>query len=249
MREIFREGRGKICRPSGVPRCNTLNFILYSGGNTAKNRTLHAALEGLVSARRRRADGRSITYVPFAAAGSDAFYRRFVRRYRPYGFKNFHHFPIDVPFTPDALEKALASDAIYLAGGNTFYFLHHLRRCGLLTRFRDYAAAGGVIAGLSAGAIILTPNIGLAGYPPFDCDRNDIGLKDLRALSLVPFEFFPHYHGRAPLRAALLDYSKRSLNPLVGVADGGGVVVEDGRLEFVGRTELFMGGAHGRLSV
>ena len=95
----------------------------------------------------------------------------------------------------DASARLHRSDIVYLAGGNTYYFLDHLRRSGLLDELALFARRGGVVAGLSAGALILTPHIGLAGYPAFDRDENTVGLgrSGCRGLGLVGFEFFPHY--------------------------------------------------------
>ena len=109
------------------------------------------------------------------------------------------------------IRRAFRSDAIYLAGGNTFYFLHHLKRSGVFERLKRYAREGGAIGGLSAGAIIQTPSIGLAGYPPWDRDANSVRLKDLRGLGLVDFEFFPHYErGNPRLDRALSQYSRKN---------------------------------------
>lgn len=222
-----------------------MKLVFYSGGATPANARLHTALAGLVGPRKSM----SITYIPFASAGAQPFYQRFKRRYGPYGFTDFHYLAVDKPFTQDELKRALESDAIYLAGGNTFYFLHHLRRCGLLRQFRSYAAQGGVLAGLSAGAHILTPNIGLAGYPSDGADRNTVKLQNHGALDLVPFEFFPHYLPRKKLDEALTSYSQKLKHPIIAAGDGGGVIVEGTRMTFVGRAELFLAGAHARLSV
>jgi dipeptidase E len=221
-----------------------MKLVLYSGGATAANRALHQSLADITGERRRK----SLTYIPFCAAGALPFFRRFERRYRPYGFTDFVFFPVDLPFSKVDLDRALASDAIYLAGGNTFYFLHHLRKRGLLRALRRYAEGGGAIAGLSAGAHILTPDVGLAGYPHFDKDRNDVKLRDLRGLGLVPFEFFPHYRLQRAWRTALVRYSRRRPAAIVAAADGGGVVIEGPSMTFVGRTEIFLAGAHGTLS-
>lgn len=60
---------------------------------------------------------------------------------------------------------------VYLSGGNTFHYPLHLRRSGLIHALRDFADRGGVLAGLSAGAILATPHIGLAAHPDFDRDE------------------------------------------------------------------------------
>jgi dipeptidase E len=75
-----------------------------------------------------------------------------------------------------------------------------------------------------------------------------VGLKNLKGLGLVPFEFFPHYQDRVKLRAALSRYSRRSPLPIVAAGDGGGVVLEGELMTVVGRAELFLGGMQAQLS-
>jgi dipeptidase E len=143
-------------------------LVLYSGGQERRNALIHQDLLALGPSRK---DVR-MTYVPFCSEGSDVFYRRFVRRYRAYGGTHFDCLPVDQPGLrrdPATARRILDSDIVYLAGGNTFYFLEHLRRAGLLDVLRRFARQGGVLAGLSAGALLLTPHIALAGYPKWAC--------------------------------------------------------------------------------
>lgn len=215
-----------------------MKLIFYSGGQTNLNRQIHGAMSDLVGRKRSK----SLTYIPFCQEGSQSFYRRAQKRYQPYGFKEFICLPVDVRIDPDHLKRALDSDVIYLAGGNTFYFLHHLRKQRLIQKMRQFAERGGVIAGLSAGGLIMTPNISLAGYPWFDADENEVGLTRLDALKLTQFEFFPHYVHRAAYRTALTQYSKKSKNPIFAIADGGGIVVDQEEVRFLGRSHGFIAG-------
>lgn len=185
---------------------------------------------------------KSLTYIPFCADGARSFYLRAIRRYKPFGFSRFGMLAADEPFTREDLKRTFDSDAIYLAGGNTFYFLKHLRAAGLLPRLRKYVRDGGVLAGLSAGAILMTPTIGLAGYPPEDADENDVKLRDLSALGLVDFEFFPHFEDTRRLRELLRRYSIKSRFPVLAARDGGGIQVQGGELTVFGRLALWSGG-------
>lgn len=214
--------------------------VLYAGGQTARNAPLHEAL--LELARRGPAAGRRrvhMTYVPFTTRGAGTYYRRFERRYRAFGGTDFRCVPADLPELArpgharrSAAEALLASDVVYLAGGNTFYFLFHLRRSGLASVLQRFAARGGVLAGMSAGAHLLTPHIRLAGYPPFDRDENDVLLprREQGALGLVDFEFFPHYRHSPRYRRALADYARRERRAMYACRDGGGLVVEGDRI-------------------
>lgn len=223
--------------------------VLYSGGQARRNALLHESLLDL--ARRGPARGHRrvrMTYVPFTAEGAGPYFRRFERRFRAFGATHFDCVPADLPDVMRAgprrrrvLEALLASDVVFLAGGNTFTFLANLRRSGLLSVLQRFAARGGVLAGMSAGAHLLTPHIRLAGYPPFDCDENEVGLtrRELVALGLVDFEFFPHYRHSPRYRRALADYARRAGRPLYAGRDGSGVVIEDDRVTPVGDVWTF----------
>ncbi len=221
-----------------------MKLVFYSGGQSSKNKKLHECLADLVN----RKKGKSLTYIPFCSDGAASFYQRAIRRYRPYGFSRFHYLAVDEPFSPNDLKRALDSDAIYLAGGNTYYFLKHLRKAGLISKLRNYARGGGVLAGLSAGGLILTPNIELAGYPAWNADENEVELNDLLALGLVKFEFFPHFDRSPRLRRALLRYSRKSPNPILTAHDGGGIIVNGKFTTLLGSVNMIADGEIHRIS-
>ena len=233
-------------------------LVLYSGGQERRNRLIHESLLDLVLRRGGSAanDRIRMTYVPFTADGARPFYRRFVTRYSRFGATDFHCVAPDDPSLAregperrQVLAEIAASDVVYLAGGNTFHFLHHLRRSGLLAPLERFARRGGVVAGLSAGGILLTPHIGLAAYPEFDRDEDEIGLspRACRALGLVDFEFFPHFRRSKRYRDALATYSQSSGRALYACRDGSGIVVEGDRFTAHGEVWLFDRGQERRI--
>lgn len=218
-------------------------LVFYSGGQERSNNRLHEALSKLLGKK-----ARSLTYVPYSHENGSHFYERVKRRYRKFGFKKFRYFAVDSDFLVKEMNEALKSDVIYLAGGNTYYFLKHLRESGFLKKLEAFSRRGGVIAGLSAGAIIMTPHIQLAGYPPHEGDENEVRLKNLRGLGLVRFEFLPHFSNSAKTNRAMLAYSRRSPHPILACPDGNGVVVTDGTLHLIGIVYLFYRGKKLRLN-
>ena len=233
-------------------------LVLYSGGQDRRNRLIHESLLDLALRRSAASidDGVRMTYVPYTADGAKPYFRRFMRRYARFGAADFHCLAPDDPAlakagTPRRRAEAdlMASDVVYLAGGNTFYFLHHLRRSGLLEVIARFARRGGVVAGLSAGGILLTPHIGLAAYPDFDRDEDEIGLstRARKALALVDFEFFPHFRRSGRYRQALARYSERSGRALYACRDGSGLVVEGDRFTAHGEVWLFDRGQERRI--
>lgn len=95
--------------------------------------------------------------------------------------------------------KILNSNILMCTGGNTFQLLYNLRESGLFETIQEFAKKDEfVLAGFSAGAIIMTPTIEVgnqpAGTDPDDLiDENIPGITDLTGLGIVDFEVYPHY--------------------------------------------------------
>jgi dipeptidase E len=157
-----------------------------------------------------------------------------MRRFRSQGIARFTLLPVDecVPSLSEVRSVLKNSDVIYLAGGNTFYFLYHLKKSGVLPLLKQAAAEGRVMVGLSAGALILSPTIRSAGDPGLDPDENEVNLKNFTGLKLFDFEFSPHLRRSKAHRDAHALYSARSKHLVLAMADGSGVVI-DGDQEWV----------------
>lgn len=92
-------------------------------------------------------------------------------------------------FCIDVFHQALSKPFIHLSGGNTFRFLNAMNQRNVANALINYTAQGGVLIGVSAGAMLLTPSIITANL----CgDPNDVGIENLQALNLTSFLFAPH---------------------------------------------------------
>lgn len=211
-----------------------MKLVLYGGGHEEEN--LHLDAESI---RLAGVEDPRITYIPSCSYDSEADFIAFVQNYRKLGLTRFIHFPIDVPFDQVLMNEAFSSDIIHLSGGNTYYFLKYLRQTKMLGMLKDYVKNGGVLTGMSAGAILMTPDIKTAGYPKFDCDDNDEKVKNLKAMNLVPFEFFPHYRNSDRYESELIVQSKKVKHPVYAVPDHSGIVIEGNSIKFMGKTICF----------
>jgi dipeptidase E len=218
-----------------------VSLVLYSGGQNRSNHLLHRELVKM--ARQKTDEPIRFTYMPYCSDGSMTYFMRAVRRYSRFGIGEFCRLAADEKPSRDQIRRALNAHIVYLSGGNTFYFLKALRKSGLLSLLDDYAQKGGILAGLSAGAHILTPHIALAGAPGLDPDKNEVGLKNLKGLGLAPFEFLPHFTSSRRSVKAARDYSEKSGNPIFACPDGAGIVIGDGQTRLIGRgIKLYYGG-------
>jgi len=214
-----------------------MKLVLYSGGDEKENRQLDKAFIDLLGKKNP-----VVTFIPSSSYLSEEEFRLYVRHYSKFKISRFIHFPVDVPFDKIMFQEVMRSDAIHLGGGNTFYFLNSLRKAKLLPQLRTFVEKGGVLTGLSAGAIMMTENIEMAGYPDFDRDDNIVGLKNLNTLGLLDFAFFPHFKNSARYDVAFKRYSKLKNKIIYACPDGAGIVVNDGELRFIGKTFAYSEG-------
>lgn len=211
-----------------------MKLVFYGGGDGEANRQLDALTIKLSSKKYPR-----IAYIPSCSFDSHVDFKDFVFQYTYFDITQFIYFPIDIPFDRVLMKEVFQSDIIHLSGGNTFYFLAHLRKSGLLPELKAFVERGGILTGLSAGAIIMTPSIETASFPEFDCDDNDEGLRNFKSLGLVSFEVFPHYKNSKRYEKELLNYSRHSKHPLFAIPDGGGIIVDGNTQKFVGKIHCF----------
>jgi dipeptidase E len=183
-----------------------------------------------------------LTLIPSSSYDAEDDFRFFVQEFSKLGVQRFMLFCVDTPYTKTLLKEVLKSDLIFLGGGNTFYFLKYLKKAGMFAHFKKFLKRGGVLCGLSAGGIVLTPHVHTASFPHIDRDENPWDMKNLSAMRLVNFEFFPHYKNSKRYDAELLHHSKKSQIPLYACADGGGIIIEGDQISFYGKSHQFYQG-------
>lgn len=159
--------------------------------------------------------------------------------YARYGINLGVYLELENRYYPEILPSLLACDAIHLSGGNTFNFLTWLRKRNLLPALREYVEKGGILIGVSAGAILMTPDISTAtvcGDVVSDAEM------DLTALRLVDFAFVPHVDTVAGGLEAVQAYSRSHHLPVYACRDGDGLVVRDDALIRLGDVRLIENG-------
>lgn len=214
-----------------------MKLVLYSGGTPEQNIDLDAQLLRMLGNVNPR-----ITFVPSCFDHTEEDYQDFCEHLNPHGLSATTIMHADQIESETEAYQALNADMIYLSGGNTFYFLESLRRARLIKLLTQFAKNDGIIAGVSAGAILMTPNIQTAGFPDFDRDENTNNLRNLKAMSLVPFEFFAHYRNRKSYDQEFKTYTQQHERVLYACPDGAGIVVYHNHINFVGDIAGFVNG-------
>lgn len=129
-------------------------------------------------------------------------------------------------------EKLAECDVIYVGGGNTFYLLDWVRKSGFNRAIKDLLNQGKVYIGGSAGSVLVGPDISIASWGPSG-DKNEVSLKDLSSLSLVPFTVLPHFteEEREIIESKMgeLDY------PIIAITNDQAVLIDGKRQKIIGK--------------
>lgn len=214
-----------------------MKLVLYSGGDENENSSLNESVLSLTDSDEIR-----LAFIPACSYHAEEDFYDIIQHFRPLGVKRFIKWSIDRPYSAIVKRTVFQSDIIFLGGGNTYYFLKFLKKEGLVDEFKDWAMAGGILCGLSAGAIIITKSIETAGFPDFDKDENAEKIKNLNSLDLVDFSFFPHYKNSKRYDQELLKFSKVKNRPVYACPDGSGIVIDHDEIKFIGKTACFIQG-------
>lgn len=122
-------------------------------------------------------------------------------------------------------------DVLYVCGGNTFHLLAEVRRNNFGEAAREFIGSGKLYFGVSAGSILVTPNIGIAGVGP--ADENLPGITDLAGLGIADFEVSPH----TPELVSYQDteeYARENKRKVYAVSDKTAIKLVDRKVEIVG---------------
>lgn len=129
---------------------------------------------------------------------------------------------LDKPVSPSEVD---GFDAMYVCGGNTFYIMQKVRENGFDQAIKKFVADGKLYFGVSAGSILVCPDISIAG--PWD--ENDVGLKDMSGLGLVDFIVSPHY---VPEEKEMVDgFAEKLKHEIIRLTDDQALLVVDGKHE------------------
>lgn len=138
------------------------------------------------------------------------------------------YFDLSKDFSDEELAKLLDYGAIYLSGGNTYVFMDSARKRNIYPILEKHLENRGLLIGASAGSIMMTPSIDLAGLE----DKNIPNLKDTTGFGFVDFEFHPHF--KEGNNEYISTYTRGKYNDLYVCKDGAGIFYSNGEIKLFG---------------
>jgi len=132
--------------------------------------------------------------------------------------KNIKIFSLD----RKAVKNELADiDVVYVCGGNTFLYLHGIRKTGLDKAISKFVKKGGLYYGISAGSILAGPDI--AFIAPLDDPGvvralSTVKVTHTKGLGLTDIAIAPHYNNKEYI--SVIDrFQEKSKFPIMPLTD------------------------------
>ncbi len=128
-------------------------------------------------------------------------------------------------------EKIMSSNILMMTGGNTFDLKNNLSKSEIDKTILEFVKKDDfVLAGFSAGAIMMTPNINAASQPagtdPTDlADENNAGVTDFIGLNIIDFEVYPHYDITVDTKN-LDNYREQTPNEVKPISDSEYIIID-----------------------
>lgn len=177
-----------------------------------------------------------IAYIPSQSDLTRKYFNQKVEWYKQLSITDLLYFDIDQEYNEDKIPELLSCNAIFLSGGNTYYFLNSLKNRNFIPVLKSFVEKGGVLIGVSAGSIMMSKTIAVTSIDDdISGDQNLVGLRDFSALGLNDFEFFPHFDiNNDEITKRLKEYSQTSKSVIYACKDGDGIIVENDNIQFFG---------------
>lgn len=177
--------------------------------------------------------GGTVAYISSEPQDSNRpYYKSTIEDYSHFGNDiKVDYFDLSDNFSDEALLKLLDYGTIYLSGGNTYAFMDAAKKRNIYPILKKHLENGGLLIGASAGSIMMTPSIDLAGMGG---DKNTPNLKDTTGFNFVDFEFHPHFKDNE-VPDYLSEYMKGRGYDLYTCKDGSGIFYSNGKIRLFGQ--------------
>lgn len=143
---------------------------------------------------------------------------------------DINYFDIKNSFSSMTAVMLFRHGALHIEPEDISEFMEIAKARNLKSLFSDHVDKGGVLVGCGTGAIVLTPDLGVAKIIDAQTELNG----DVSGLGHVDFEFIPHYSEIDGKQGIINAYAKETTRRVFACHDGDGVRVTGDHLVLLG---------------
>lgn len=152
------------------------------------------------------------------------------------GDLGFEYDFINISQNSNLLDKLGEYGVIYVCGGNTFYILDRLKKTKVAEYIKSNLDKNIFYAGISAGSIVMSPNIDIAKIWIRE-NGDNVDLENIEGFNLVPFSIYPHY--KKIDQESVENFFRQNNMPIIAISDTQAIFVRGKEFEIIGDKKIF----------
>jgi dipeptidase E len=199
-----------------------MKLILHSDQSHEKTAQLDSNLIRSLTGKRSP----RLVYIPSTPDPRQRYFKEKARYYEKIGFTAVEYFDPEEEHSDEAVKNFFACDVVHLSGGEACAFMDRLRSTGIQEDLLRFVQRGGVLLGVSAGAMLMSKTFSAASL--FGERGGTVGL------GLFEFEIVPHVSEHFPRLDVLQSFAKKHHKTLYVLNDGDVVVISGKKLKTYG---------------
>lgn len=206
--------------------------VLIGGGEVGRGRTTYETKEiDEEIVKMTEKENPNFLFIGLASSFSDSYYDTMKKIYKNLGCTPVYLKKKNMIHNPDLVkEKIEKADIIYIAGGDTIKLLDDVYEYKLDFLLKEAYERGCVLAGLSAGAILLSKE----GFSDSKILRGESNKHQfIEGLNLVDLSICPHYQANEQKTEELQEELKGTKKKVYGISNGVALKIIDHKISII----------------
>lgn len=184
-------------------------LMLIGGGDTGRGNTEYTTKEiDEEIVKMTEKESPNFLFIGLASSHADSYYDTMKKIYKELGCTPVYLKKSNLVNNPDIVKQKIEdADIIYICGGDTVKLLEHVKEYNLEKLLLDAYNKGTVIAGMSAGAILLSNK----GFSDSLIIREESDKYEfIKGLNFIDLNFCPHYNTDPKKKKDLEEYLSKN---------------------------------------
>ena len=207
-------------------------LMLIGGGDTGRGNTTYETKEiDEEVVKMTEKDNPNFLFIGLASSHSDSYYDTMKKIYKELGCTTVYLKKSNLVNNPDIVKQKIEdADIIYICGGDTVKLLDHVKEYKIDKLLLEAYNNGTVIAGMSAGAILLSNK----GYSDSLIVRGESDKHEfIKGLKFIDLIFCPHYHANPIKTKELEEYLSKHDEKVYSLENGTALKIIDDKISVV----------------
>ena len=207
-------------------------LVLIGGGDTGRGETTYSTKEideEIVKLTEK--ENPNFLFIGLASSHADSYYDTMKKIYKELGCTPVYLKKSNLVNNPDIVKQKINdADIIYICGGDTVKLLDHVKEYNLEDLLLEAYNKGTVIAGMSAGAILLSNK----GFSDSLIARGESDKYEfIKGLRFIDIAFCPHYNIDPKKNKELEEYLSKNNEEVYSLENNTALKIIDGEISII----------------